>query len=395
MKKRIIIVLWMLLLFYPILLRSQSKEIIGYYFCRKWKERNGLVIPRTIPYKKFTIINYAFFKPLPSGKIVGIDAEADSFLLKGEVDSLSGKIIPGTSIIDFAHRNKVRVMLSIGGWEDSGNFSQVASDSVRRSTFAKSCVSYIKKYGFDGIDIDWEFPCYVPHNGTPQDKQDFTFLLQSLRAALDALEENAGKHYLLSAALPNAPVHITNIEVKKVAKILDFLNVMTYDYHGAWDPVSGHNAPLYASVQGDSILTVDGSFKLYHQTYNVPASKINLGVPFYGRAYSDCIGLNASHKGPAVDLFSGEGVGTYYEILKVMKLFKRHWDDKAKVPYLISKSKKIFVSYDDKESIGYKADYVLKNHIRGVIIWQITGDYLKSGKTPLLDVIYKKFDSSK
>ena len=340
-------------------------------------------------------VNYAFFNPLPSGEIVGIDAEADSFLLKGEIDSLSGKRIPGTSIIDFAHRNKVRVMLSIGGWEDSGNFSQVASDSVKLSTFAKSCVNCIKKYGFDGIDIDWEFPCYVPHNGTPQDKQNFTFLLQSLRTALDELEESTGKHYLLSAALPNAPVHIANIEVKKVAKILDFLNVMTYDYHGAWDPISGYNAPLYASSWEDSILTVDGSFKLYHQTYNVPASKINLGVPFYGRAYSNCIGPNTPHKGPAVDVFPNEGVGTYYEILKVIKLFKRCWDDKAKVPYLISDSKKIFVSYDDEESIGYKADYVLKNHIRGVIIWQITGDYLRNRETPLLNVIYNKFNSSK
>ena len=395
MKKKIII-LWMLIVFYPVFLHSQAKEIIGYYFCRKWKERNGLVVPRTIPYDKLTIINYAFFKPLPTGEITGIDTVADSFLLKGEIDSLSGKRIPGTSLIDFAHRNNVQVMLSIGGWEDSNNFSQIASDSGKRSTFAKSCVNSIKTYGFDGIDIDWEFPCYPSHNGKPQDKHNFTLLLQNLRDSLNTLKKKTGKYYLLSAALPSAPSHIVNIEIKKVANILDFLNVMTYDYHGAWESISGYNAPLYpSSPKDDPLLTVDGSFKLYHQTYNIPASKINIGIPFYGRAYRGCEGPGTPHKGPAVSVFPGEGGGAYYEILNVMKLFKRCWDDKAKVPYLIDKSRKIFISYDDEESIAYKADYVLKNHIRGVIIWQITGDYLKNGKTPLLDVIYKKFNSSK
>ena len=245
------------------------------------------------------------------------------------------------------------------------------------------------------MDIDWEYPGYGPHKGTKDDKLNFTLLLQTIRDSLTALGEQRDRYYYLSAALPASITHARNIEVDKVSEILDFLNIMTYDFFGPWDASSNHNAPLYASADGDSSYNFSGAFKLYNKTYRVPAQKINLGVPFYGQTFAGCVKLHGEHKGGAVGIFPEAGNATYYEIVNHMGLFTRYWDDNAKVPFLISEAKQIFVSYDDERSIEMKADYVLDNKARGLIIWQIMGDYFENRETPLLNVIFDKFSGTK
>jgi len=372
-------------------LLGQERDVIGYYPSWDWKDREMLVNPQTIPYKKLTIINYSFFLPTPEGKIIGKDPEADKYLLMNSVDSLSGKRLFKASLIEEAHRNKVKVLVAIGGWDDSGIFPQVAKDPLKRSMFAHSCIELINLYGFDGIDIDWEYPGYEPHNGTPDDKENFTVFLQTIRDSLDALEKNTHKYYILSAALPASVTHTVNLEVGKIAGILDFINIMTYDLHGPWEPLSNHNAPLYPSEGGDSSLTIDGAFKLYHETYGIPAEKINLGVPFYGHTFKECTGLHSEHGGGENSLFPEPGSANYYDIIGVSDLFEKFWDKNAGVPYMTSKSKNVFISFDDPKSVELKAEYVLDNNARGLIIWQIMGDYLDDGKTPLLDAIHQKF----
>ena len=380
----------MLFLFTTVLV-AQEMDIIGYYPSWNLHERNTLVDQRSIPYEKLTIINYAFFAPLNDGTIVGRNPEADAYLLQGIIDSLSGKTIPNSSLVDIAHQHDVKVLLSIGGWTDSDNFPQVSADPAKRSNFAHWCAQHTRTYNFDGMDIDWEYPGYGPHNGTKQDKENFTLLLKEIRDSLNVLGEQKNQYYYLSAALPASENHTTNIEVDKIAKILDFLNIMTYDFFGPWDATSNHNAPLYASIQNDSSQNFDGAFKLYHNSYGVPAKKINLGIPFYGHTFAGCVKLHGKHKGAAVDIFPEPGNATYFEIKNHMNLFTGYWDDNAKVPFLISKEKQILVSYDDEKSIGMKADYILDNKARGLIIWQIMGDYFENGETPLLDVIFNKF----
>ena len=371
---------------------GQNKEIIGYYPSWRWSTRDNLVNQKTLPYDKLTIINYAFFYPLTDGKIVGMDTISHDNILKGEYDHIFGGYKPNTSLIDIAHSKGVKVLLAVGGWEDSDNFPEVAAHKGKRANFAHWCVKYIKEYGFDGMDIDWEYPGYEPHQGTPQDKQNFTLLLQTVRDSLDTYSSKTGKNYLLTAALPAGKSHTVNIEVENIADILDQLNIMTYDFFGAWDTLSNHNSPLYAPRQGDSTLNVDAAFNLYNKTYGVPANKINLGVAFYGKSFKNCTKLHAAHSGGAALPFSEEEEGpVYYNILKYMDDFTRYWDDQAKVPYLISSKWNTFVSYDDEESIGYKARYIWDNDACGLIIWEITGDYLENGETPLLNVIYSKF----
>ncbi len=372
---------------------TQQKEIIGYYPSWKWKSGTTTMTPARIPYKKLTIIDYAFFYPQADGHLAGRDSIGDDLILNGERDTLNGTYKSGSALVELAHRNGVKVLLSVGGWDDSYNFPQVAASQATRAVFAHSCIEQLQKYGFDGIDVDWEFPCFSDHKGTPDDKYNYTFLLQLTRDSLDLFGSQTNRHYLLTAALPAQESRMKNYEIQKVTQLLDMLNVMTYDLSGQWDSLSGHNAPLYAPNAIDTDRNVDAAFRLFNKTYNLPASKINLGVPFYGRTYADCVGLYAHHKGVDTVHFP-DGDCFYYDIVACRDKFSRMWDDRAKVPYLVSSSWKTFISYDDEESVRYKAQYVIDNHACGLIIWEITGDFLPDGSTPLLDVIDSTFRAS-
>ncbi|HLX13148.1 MAG TPA: glycosyl hydrolase family 18 protein, partial [Bacteroidota bacterium] len=248
-------------------------------------------------------------------------------------------------------------------------------------------------FGFDGIDIDWEYPCYVDHKGTPDDKANFTKLLHITRDSLDAFGRTDGRRLLLTAATPAVEILLKNYEVDSVASILDMLNVMTYDLNGDWDTLSGHNAPLYSPNATDTLRNLDAAFHLLTVTYYVPEAKINLGVPFYGHTYADCTAITTKHKGADTVHFAPDGC-PYNEIVQVKNKFTRMWDDRAKVPYLVSEDWKTLVSYDDEESVGDKAQYVIDHHACGLIIWEITGDYLPDGTTPLLNAVDSKFKTS-
>jgi chitinase len=356
---------------------AQPKEIIGYFPSWKWNSRANLVSAERIPFDKLTTVNYAFFVPLPNGEIVGKDTVGDRLYLR------SGS---GHRLTDLAHRHGTKVLLSIGGWEGSDNFPAIAASASRRAVFAKSCMAALAEFDFDGLDIDWEYPGYADHQGTPNDKHNFTLLLRALRDSLDERGQNTGKTYLLTAALPAGTSMVANIALDTVSMLLDRLNIMTYDFHGPWDSVSDHNSPLYPSKYADSTLCVDAAFRLYRTTYGVPSAKINLGVPFYGHTFTHCTALQSTHRGADTTHFSAAGT-FYYDIFRLRKSFTRYWDDQAKVPYLISPAWELFVSYDDEESVRAKAQYVLDHNACGVIAWEITGDFLEDGSTPLLDAI--------
>ncbi|MGA9121130.1 MAG: glycosyl hydrolase family 18 protein [Bacteroidota bacterium] len=362
-----------------------QKEIIGYFPSWKWSSRENLVRPTTIPYDKLTMINYAFFTPLNDGSIVGINPTGDSLYLYCGRDS---------SLATLAHAHGVKVVLSLGGWDNSENFPHVASTAPLRAAFAHACMDALRKLDFDGIDVDWEFPGMAQHNGTAADKQNFTLLLGTIKDSLLQCEQATGRHYVLSAALPAGAANASGLEVAAIAGILDFLNIMTYDFSGSWDELAYHNAPLFASPGVDSMRCLNGAFSMYHNTYNVPAKKINLGVPFYGHTFTNCAALLAHHGGPDTVHFSRSGA-VFYDILNQQNEFTRYWDTVAQVPYLISSDWHTLVSYDDEQSVAAKAEYVLSRGARGLIIWEITDDYLQDGTTPLLDTIATAFRSTK
>ncbi|MCK5145645.1 hypothetical protein KAR48_02755 [bacterium] len=369
---------------------GQSRDIIGYYPSWAYADRDGKIAAAHLAYDKVTIINYAFFLPTEQGLLIGKDAEADSVLLVGVLDNETGRRDPHTSLIALAHAHKVEVMLSIGGWADSSIFPSVAADSMKTARFAGECVRCIRQYGFDGIDIDWEYPGYSPHRGSPVDRVNFTAFLQAVRKSLDDYTKITGVYYPLSAALSASPSRAVDMEMGKIAEILDFVNLMTYDYHGSWDSSSNHNSPLYPTAGGEPQSCFDSTFKLYNGVYQIPAEKINMGVAFYSHSFGSCDSLYGASIGSGRAALP-EG-GDYQSLMKQVSSFTRLWDDKAQVPYLLHEEKRVLVSYDDVRSISLKAEYVKTHGARGLIIWEMTGDMCDDGTTPLLDAINSTFE---
>ena len=375
-------------------------DIIGYYPNWQWYDRAKLVTPMTIQYSKYSIINYAFFKPELSGAISSTDSWADENLLLGQINWSTSPVsyYPNTSIVDRAHNANTKILPSIGGWTLSDNFPSIAASSTKRITFAHSCCDLIRTYNFDGIDIDWEYPGFVDHGGTPTDKQNFTLFLQTIKDSLTALGVQQNKSYILTACFGASKANMQNIEWNSVKNLLNSINLMSYDYFGSWDAVTNHNAPLYKPQQGDATFNLDSSVTYLMNNYGVPANKISAGVAFYGRSAktSGAPALFAPLTGADNITFSDDdGTPMFYNILKKQNLFTRFWDVNAQVPYLVGNGNlQSFVSYDDQESIGLKANYIKNKNLKGAIIWEITGDYLETvpgsgiiGSTPLIDTL--------
>jgi chitinase len=156
---------------------------------------------------------------------------------------------------------------------------------------------------------------------------------------------------------------------------------MTYDFHGAWDARTNFNAALYDRPGETPPLSVDTAVKTYLAA-QVPASKIVVGMPLYGRGYA---GVGADKSGldqPFSGLPPGSwepGIFDYKDIeLNQLSGAIRYWDDAAKVPWLYNSTTKVMISYDDPESIGMKAQYVHDRRLGGGMFWELSGDDVQS-----------------
>lgn len=385
------------------LLAQPCKEVIGYYPNWQWYDRNKLVNPQSIDYSKYTILNYCFFAPQPNGTINLTDSWADENLLLGQINWSTGGHYPNTSIIDLAHYHGVKVLATIGGWTLSDNFSAIAADPTKRATFAQSCLDLIQTYNFDGIDIDWEYPGFATHQGTPQDGANFTLLLQEIRTVIDNYGSTINKPMLLTACISAAPDMMLEINWAAISPILDAINLMSYDFFGAWDARNNHNAPLFAPMQGDTSFNLHSAVQTLIHTHQVNPQKLNAGIAFYGRSQTTTttptLFGNSTGLADNITFQIDQGTPMYYNVLANLHLFNEFWDNDAKVPYLIgANGLHTFLSYDDEQSIGLKAEYIVEQNLKGAIIWEITADYVEtfpgSGiiqNTPLADTLNQVF----
>jgi GH18 family chitinase len=384
------------------MIAQPSREIIGYYPAWQWYDRGQLVRPETIRYNRYTIINYAFFKPNLDGTLEGTDAWADENLLEGEITdwNISPKTHrPNTSIVALAHNAGKKVLISIGGWTLSKNFPKIAANDSARQKFVDECRRLIKKYKVDGVDIDWEYPGYAEHGGSPADKDLFTKLITDIRQNFDDLTKETSKTYLLTAAFGASASNMDNIDWAAVTPKLHSINLMTYDFSGTWSGETGHNAPLFAPDDNSA----DGAVKRLMHTYNVPSNKICMGIAFYGRSVKTktlpILRGPLTGKADKTTFRFDDGSPMFYSVLTKKRFFVEHWDSVAQVPYLTGKNTlKTFVSYDNARSVALKAQYIIDKDLCGTILWDLTGDYVATKKadkvevtTPLIDTIFRIF----
>uniref|UniRef100_A0A1Y1NCR6 chitinase n=1 Tax=Photinus pyralis TaxID=7054 RepID=A0A1Y1NCR6_PHOPY len=278
----------------------------------------------------------------------------------------------------------LKTLLAVGGWkEGSVNYSKMAGNTSLRSNFITSAINLMNKYGFDGFDIDWEYP--AQRGGVPQDKANFVTLVREFRQAL-------GNGRLLSIAAGATPSQIaTSYNVSALIRDLDFINVMTYDLHGSWDGVTGANAPLFSS----SGLSVSQCIDAWIAN-GAPSSKLVMGIPVYGRTFTltnsqlNGIGAPTSQPGAPGPFTQEAGIIGYNEMC--LKLLTNQWvvvwHDAQKIPYAYKENQ--WVSYDEQRSVGVKVQYIKQRDLGGAMIWSIDTDDFRGTcgtKYPILTTI--------
>lgn len=235
----------------------------------------------------------------------------------------------------------LKVMLSVGGW-GSGRFSEMAMDRKLRRSFADDCLRVVEEFGLDGIDIDWEYPTSSAAgiSYSPEDTGNFTMLMKDLRKVL-------GDGLLLTFASAASAEYV---DFTAVEPYVDFVNIMAYDMATA----PKHHSALYESeISGG--MTSDKAAKA-HMAAGVPAHKLVLGMPFYGRGAGRYANFN-----------------DFKDIKKDIEAYEI-WDEKAQVPYIADTDGTLIVGYDNPRSLKIKCGYIKANGLRGAMYWDYDGD---------------------
>ncbi|NDJ78260.1 MAG: glycoside hydrolase family 18 protein [Chloroflexi bacterium] len=350
-----------------------------------------------IPATELTHLNYAYIGISDNGQCVSIDPWTDTrysypgdeanLRLRGNIRQL--QLLRG-------NHPDLKILMTIGGWNDSGNFSDVALTPAARTRFAQSCVAFMREYLFDGIDIDWRYPVSGGQtDGRPADLENFTLLLAELRAQLDTAGERDGRTYYLSMLAPAFPQLYQNIELNNAHIYLDWINLMTFGFHGEWSELASHHAPLYANTRDprgeemQQLYNVDAVVNVFLDA-GVPANKLVVGLPFYAQTWlnvrpNDYFGLYQRADGVPAGTRPG-GILYYRDMIPLLTNvnYTRFFDDEVRASWLYSAEERIAISYDDAQSLRDKVMYVRQHRLGGVMIWQVSYD---DKDNPLLEVV--------
>jgi len=314
---------------FPAMAQSH-KRLLAYY--PDWvKDGNPSYSAKNIPYAKLTHILHAFLLLDPSGNgALQIDPE----LIEPALNHNAHKV----------------------------------------GVFAKNLHAFLVAHDYDGVDIDWEVP------NAPEDTNHCTMLMEALRRELPA------PRWLISMAISADPRNYgTGFDVPALAPILDFFNVMTYDFAGPWMDMAGLNSPLRQDpADPEQVGSLKTSMDLYNRIYGVPRAKLNIGTAFYGYQFDAVQNLwNYCPKGDCSQTNS-YNYGTYIKQRVNAKGWARHWDSAADSPYLLYQGpggKDGFITYDDPVSTAMKTYYVLgQRDFGGIFMWDLSG--VRGARTP-------------
>ncbi|XP_045876323.1 oviduct-specific glycoprotein [Meles meles] len=286
---------------------------------------------------------------------------------------------------------ELRTLLSIGGWNfGTTRFTTMLSTSSNRERFIGSVISLLRTHKFDGLDL---FFLYPGQRGSPKsDRWTFLLLIEELLFAFrQEATLTARPRLLLSAAVSGDPQIIrTAYDVRPLGGLLDFINVLSYDFHGSWEKLTGHNSPLYS-------LSGDPSSSAYAMNYwrklGAPPEKLLMGFPTYGRTFrllrASKNGLQAEAVGPASPgkYTKQSGFLAYYEVCSFLQRATRHWIDFQHVPYAYKG--KEWVGYDDAMSFSHKAMFIKRENLGGAMVWTLDlddtkGAFCGTGPFPLV-----------
>lgn len=331
-----------------------ERRLVAYYAA--WSVYARSYRPADIPSERLSHLIYAFATVNERGACASGDAQADAINL------------PALRALK-SQRSALKTLISIGGAGQSGNFSGATRTADARRRLAESCVAFMRQHGFDGIDVDWEFPAGA------QEQQHFAELLAELRRQIDDQAARDHTRYLLTIAAPAALDRHAEFDPARLHPLLDWVNLMAYDFAGPWSETTGFNAPLYTPDTAGRVTSVDAAARAY-LAGGLPPEKLVLGVSFWGVGWRGVPerdhGLFQRHAGAADG--TQAGALAYAEIAPRVAGATRYWHDEAQVPWLYDAQTGTLISYDDAQSLASKAEYVKTHNLGGIMIWELSAD---------------------
>jgi chitinase len=281
----------------------------------------------------------------------------------------------------------LRTLISIGGAGNSAGFSPAVATAAARATFVQSIVDFVVQYDFDGVDINWEYP---GSGSNPSDPQNYTLFMQDLRVALDAKGQTLQRSYEITIDVPPDAPRASQLELSKLAPLVDAMHVMAFDYFvpqttpgntrshhaSALFPSLGDPLPAPYSSEYHAAWSID-----YYLAQGVPADKLQLGVPFFGRGYAGVSastqGLFGTYTGPTTSGTWSPGVYDSTDLVSNyvgQNGFVRLWDASARVPRLWNATTGEMISYEDASSIREKIWFAKSRGLGGTMIWELSAD---------------------
>lgn len=346
-------------------LRAQQYDnhvVAGFYPYTK----DYVLKPESIQLQHLTHVIYCFAGPREDGSI---STETGSY--------------HNAALVSRVHAAGKKIVVMMGGGLQSGGFHGMTANASTRAIFINNLVNWCQTYGYDGVNIDWEYPGDNSHN---EDKQNLTSLITEMRQAFNSAEASLGKHLEISMDVHSSLYYAQWVDFAALKNKIDWFGLMSYDFAGNWSYSihAAHNAPLYCGPPEicDRYLSVDRGVHNLKDSLQIPASQIVMGLAFYGREFYN----SALYQTPR----EGGEAKPYYDIAPLIgNGYTRYWDDQSKVPYLLKTGGGLgLISYDDGQSLKLKTDYIKQNSLLGGMIWEITQDVDKVTKEqPLLTVV--------
>ena len=329
---------------------AHGQVVAGYY--PEW--RTSSYPPSAIPLQHLTHVIHAFAWP-----------NAD-----GTISWPSGFLNPVPDLVQRAHAAGKKVLISLGGAADSDGFAPMTANATARARFISSLTSLCLQNGYDGVDLDWEFPA----NAT--DRQNLNLLVKELRTHWS----QAAPNLMLTMTVGAGDWSSRYFDLATLSPLLDWIGVMSYCYYGSWSGFSGHNSPLYSNPADPMAAgSLDQTIREYfYGQRGVSYGKMLAGIPFYGLTYTGTTQLYQRASG---------GTPTFYRNVAALA-YATNWDGVSQVPYLTAAvNGGTIVTFDNPGSVRLKAQYAKSLGLAGVMIWELSQDVVAIGNQPLLAAI--------